>query len=186
MKNQFARRKPGDRGTDPGQQAADHADGDDERQEQQEHRLQADVGAQRHERRREQRQAGDGQGPSRRSAARGGRDDRQGTRRRAGIPSSGGEGSWEMTWTSMGPERRTTRLTTEPCSSSSQRERRLAPSTSCVQFSARAKSVSAAATSVATTLVVPAAEIREELPVAVEVRAARSREAVGPAHVQTR
>ena len=72
--------------------------------------------------------------------------------RRDGRGSLGARsGPWEMTCTSIGTASRTARLITDPRRSSLQRDRRLAPSTSCVQFSARAKSASAAATSLATT-----------------------------------
>ena len=54
---------------------------------------------------------------------------------------------------------RTIVSTTEPCSSSCQRLRRLAPSTICVAFSERAKSTSAAGDVVADDLAVGAAEL---------------------------
>jgi 3-phenylpropionate/cinnamic acid dioxygenase small subunit len=52
-----------------------------------------------------------------------------------------------MTWTSIGPDRRTARLITEPRTSSAQRDRWLAPRMSWVAFSARANSTSAPPTS---------------------------------------
>jgi hypothetical protein len=59
--------------------------------------------------------------------------------------------SAEMTWTSIGPDRRMTRLITEPCVSSCHQDRPLAPSTICVAFSARANSIRAVATSLPVT-----------------------------------
>ena len=54
----------------------------------------------------------------------------------------------EMTWTSMAPESRITRSMTDPPTISARRDRRLAPSTIWVAFSARATSSRARATSV--------------------------------------
>ena len=119
--------------------------------------------------------------------------------RRAGVGGSGASvsaGSWEMTCTSIGAASRTERLMTEPRTSSVHRDRRLAPRTSCVQFCARANSASAPATSLGDDLVVLAAEVGEQLPVAGDSlgdRAFRARarafgtragDAVGGRHVQ--
>ena len=85
------------------------------------------------------------------------------TRGTVRSPSASSSGRCEMTWTSMGPDSRTTRLMTEPRTSSVTRDRRLAPSTSWVAFSARAKSTSAAATSLPDDLVVRAAELVQQI-----------------------
>ncbi len=53
----------------------------------------------------------------------------------------------EMTWTSIAPEDRSTPFTTDPRRNSFQRDRWLAPITSWVAFSMRAKATSASATS---------------------------------------
>ncbi len=71
-----------------------------------------------------------------------------GSRRAPASPSAGGR---EMTWTSIGPDIRTTRLITDPLISSRHRDRPLAPSTIWVAFSARARSTRAAATSLLVT-----------------------------------
>ena len=56
-----------------------------------------------------------------------------------------------MTWTSSGPARRSTSCTTDTRRRCSQRDRRLAPITTCVAFSVRANSTNAAPMSSPTT-----------------------------------
>ena len=77
-----------------------------------------------------------------------------------------------------------TRLMTEPRVSSAQRERRLAPSTSCVQFSTRADLGERGGDVGGDHLVELAAEVGEQLPVALDrVGATAAGQAVVVAHV---
>ena len=144
--------EPGDRRGERRPDAADRGDADDEQQEEQEHARQAEVVAQLGQHHGEQRQ------PDRARAASPASDAPPGQAPRA-PPCAAPAGSSRPRRSLVGdhvdveadPEPRITRLITEPCVSSSTRDRRLAPSTSWVAFSRARASTSAAATSAPTT-----------------------------------
>ena len=145
--------------------SADRGHGHDDQQVQQQHRRELDGVALRGEHPGERHRREDREHPPEQPAAR--REGRPACGEGRAAPPARVPGVL-MTWTSIGPDPRSTRLTTDPLTSSASRDRRDAPRTSCVAPSERAASSSASATSPAGDLEVAAAELGQQRPVRVE------------------